>query len=415
MTHSNSRRLAIDGGQPAFPEGPPPWPLQEDAVRAALEEVYTDGHWGRYDGPYGEKLTNALAAKHEVARVHLCSSGTVAVELALRGLKVGEGDEVILAAYDFPGNFRSVEAVGARPVLIDLATGGWTVDAATIEQAISPQVRAVIVSHLHGSVADMRSIRDLANRYGLAVVEDACQAAGATVQGRPAGSWGDVGVLSFGGSKLLTAGRGGAVLTNRDDIPQRIKIFADRGNDAYPLSQLQAAVLLPQLDSLDARNAARLANVQRLVEQLAGLPWVQPFALPNETATSPMVSAANLPAFYKVGWLVSPSGNNEPTAESRSVGGKEAASLARTWFTKALRAEGVAMDEGFRGFVRRSSARCRVAGSLENAARAAAGTAILHHPALLQSSEYIDRLAAAIRDVAAEMPARIPSAFTADQ
>lgn len=407
MTSSNPRRLAIDGGRPAFPEGPPGWPTQDEAVHRALEEVFADGNWGRYEGPYLEKLAAGLAAKHRVRHVRLCSSGTIAVELALRGLKVGEGDEVVLAAYDFPGNFRAIEAVGARPVLVDLAPGGWTIDAAAIERALSPQVRAVVLSHLHGSQADMRQIRELAERHGLAIVEDASQAPGATVQGRPAGSWGDVGVLSFGGSKLLTAGRGGAVLTQRDEVAQRITIFADRGNDAFPISQIQAAILLPQLAALEVRHAARLASVQRLVRQVGQFPWLQPVALPAGPSGADDVAADNSPAFYKMGWLISAGGNNGLSVE--------AASLARSWFAKALRAEGVAMDEGFRGFLRRTSARCRVAGPLENAVRAVAQTAILHHPALLQPTEYIDRLAAAIRDVASQLPARISNAPAADQ
>jgi dTDP-4-amino-4,6-dideoxygalactose transaminase len=175
MTESSHRRLAIDGGRPAFPKGPPGWPLQDDAVREALAAAFAAGHWGRYDGPYVAELAERLASLHAVSHVHLCSSGTIAVELALRGLKVGEGDEVILAAYDFPGNFRCIEAVGARPVLVDLAPGGWTIDAAAIEAALSPQTRAVIVSHLHGSQADMRKIRELADRRGLAVPAARCR------------------------------------------------------------------------------------------------------------------------------------------------------------------------------------------------------------------------------------------------
>ena len=115
---------------------------------------------------------------------------------------------MILAAYDFPGNFRSVEAVGARPVLVDIDPRTWCLDSGRIAAAVSPATRAVIVSHLHGGLADMAQICEIASAHHLSVIEDACQAAGAQVQGRPAGAWGDAAVLSFGGSKLLTAGRG---------------------------------------------------------------------------------------------------------------------------------------------------------------------------------------------------------------
>ena len=121
-------------------------------------------------------------------------------------------------------------------------------------------MRAVIVSHLHGGLAAMPEIRAWADLRGVAVVEDACQVPGARIAGRLAGTWGDVGVLSFGGSKLLSAGRGGALLTDRSDVVQRIKIYSERGNQAYPLSELQAAVLLPQLESLAERNHAAAAE-----------------------------------------------------------------------------------------------------------------------------------------------------------
>src|SRR5262249_33508236 len=150
--------LAFDGGMPVLPEGPPTWPRPDESVRAALEAAYQDGSWGRYHGPHCERLQELLAEMHQVRNARLCSSGTIAVELALRGLKVGPGDEVILAAYDFPGNFRAIEAVGARPVLVDLAPDMWTLDLAQVAAAVSPQTKAILASHLHGSLADMKGL-----------------------------------------------------------------------------------------------------------------------------------------------------------------------------------------------------------------------------------------------------------------
>src|SRR5688572_19374145 len=156
-----------------MPLVPPPWPPPDEEVRQALAAAYADGSWGKYDGPHGQLLAARLREMHQVEHVLLCSSGTIAVELALRGLKVGPGDEVILGGYDFPGNFRAVEAIGARPVLVDLAGHGrphapreefvsrietptmWHLDPEQVKGAISPQTRAVIASHLHGSLAPM--------------------------------------------------------------------------------------------------------------------------------------------------------------------------------------------------------------------------------------------------------------------
>ncbi len=228
----------------------------------------------------------------------------------------------------------------------------------------------------------MRAVCELARASGLAVVEDACQTPGAEVQGRRAGTWGDVGVLSFGGSKLLTAGRGGALLTSDARAFQRAKVFGERGNDAFPLSELQAAVLLPQLDQLDERNRLRLANVQRLSS-----------ALCDESALQPAGNNSDLgiPSFYKLGWRLQPG----------SCGGR-----SRVDVIAALQAEGLAVGEGFRGFHRRGAARCRQVGQLTAVRAAAETTLLLHHPVLLESPEVIQLVAHAVKKVLHGLAAR---------
>ncbi len=260
---------ALLGGRPVRPQGPPDWPIPDEDVLQALESAYRDGSWGKYHGLYVERLEKQLAHYHGVEFAATCGSGTFAVELALRTLKIGPGDEVILAAYDYGGNFLSVHAVGAMPVLVDVDPDNWNLDLVPLREAIGPKTRAVIVSHLHGGLVPMREVKEIAAERGLRVIEDAAQAPGAVVQGRQAGTWGDVGILSFGGSKLLTAGRGGAFLTRHADIFQRARLWLHRGNHVCPLSELQAAVLVPQLDKLDTRNQQRAANVRLLSEGLS--------------------------------------------------------------------------------------------------------------------------------------------------
>lgn len=364
--------LAIHGGSPEFPEGPPTWPINDEEVHAALMAAYRDGSWGRYHGPYCERLAERLSEMHQIAFCLPCSSGTVAVELALRGLQIEEDQEVILAGYDFPGNFRSIESVGARPVLVDIDPATWCLDTSHLEEAVTAHTRAIVVSHLHGGMASMRKIMEFADHHGLKVVEDACQSPGAIVDGRIAGSWGDVSVLSFGGSKLLTAGRGGALLTNHAEIHQRIKIYCERGNHAFPLSELQAAVLLPQLDTLDERNQRRRASVQQLLASLSA-----------DRRLRPVVSnpATCRPSYYKLAFQFEPATQEEQ---------------ARDEWVRAARAEGVAIDTGFRGFVRRSARRCRQIGRLVHSQSAASSTVILHHPVLLQPSDVINRVAHAM-------------------
>jgi dTDP-4-amino-4,6-dideoxygalactose transaminase len=345
-----------------------PWPLPDDAVRAALEHCFADGSWGRYHGPHTSQLRGRLAGMHRVEHVQLCSSGTIAVELALRGLKVAAEHEVILAGYDFAGNFRAIEAIGARPVLVDIDPSTWCLDATHLAEAIGPQTRAIIVSHLHGGLADMPTIKALASAHGVGVVEDACQAPGAMLDGRMAGTWGDVGVLSFGGSKLLTAGRGGALFTHHADIHQRIKIHAERGNDAFPLSELQAAVLVPQLERLAGRNQLRRQRVDRILAQTANYSLVRPVQIHPHTQ----------PSFYKLAWLLK---------------GEQFESLGnRDRFIAAAQAERIPVDAGFRGFASRSPRRCRIVGDLTHSAAAARQTVVLHHPVLLAENDEVDRM-----------------------
>ncbi|QDS99823.1 DegT/DnrJ/EryC1/StrS family aminotransferase [Adhaeretor mobilis] len=336
-----------------------PWPCPDKAVLSALQAAFEDGSWGTYHGPHGERLSASLAREFQLEHVALCCSGTIAVELALRGCGVVEGDEVILAGYDFPGNFRAIEAIGARPVLVDIEPHSWAIDPSQLEDAASPAVKAILVSHLHGGLADMKSICQIAAKHGWAVVEDVCQQPGATVADKVAGTWGHAAVLSFGGSKLMTAGRGGAVLTGDAAIRQRIAVYQDRGNDAFPLSEIQAAVLLPQLSLLTERNVLRRRRINqaREIGEQAGQ-MLRPVT----------ITPGDEPAFYKHAWSYLPA---ESCPEERGR------LLEKLW------REGVPIDVGFRGFAKRTERRCRKPVPLVWSDRYAHSTLLLHHPILL--------------------------------
>ncbi|WP_158264778.1 DegT/DnrJ/EryC1/StrS family aminotransferase [Blastopirellula marina] len=345
------------------------WPLAEEpAVKEALLRAYEDGSWGRYHGPHVERLEAELAQMHGVKHALVCASGTIAVQIALRSLNPRPGDEVILAAYDFPGNFRAIQDAGQFPVLVDIDPRTWCLDPEQIEGAIGEKTVAIIVSHLHGGQAKMARIKQIAQSHGIAVIEDACQATGAIIEGKRAGAAGDVGVLSFGGSKLITAGRGGALLTDRDDCVQRAKIFCERGNHAFPLSELQAAVILPQLKQLDARNRTRDINVQRLRESLREL----------EEKLRPVEIERDRPAFYKHAWLCDSAARAE-----RIVALAEVNQLP--------------IGAGFRGFLKRPSSQTRKSGKLPASEAASRQTILLHHPILLKEREAIDWIAQWLR------------------
>ncbi len=354
---------------------PPAWPLPDEAVEAALRRAFADGSWGKYHGPNCRELSERLAALHDCEHVVLTCSGTAAVELALRGLRVGPGDEVILSAYDFEGNFKNVLAVGAKPVLVDVDSQSGQLDTDQLELARSPRTKVIITSHLHGGVVAMPIVRAFADQHRIAVIEDACQMPGAIVHLRVAGAWGDVGVLSFGGSKLLTSGRGGALVTRDAEIAQRIRVHTQRGNDAYPLSELQAAVLVPQLDRLAERNQLRTDNVSRLLSLLNDVAGLRCF-VDSES------SAESTPGFYKLGFWFDPA----------------AFGCSRDDFACAMRASGVALDPGFRALNRtHARGRFRAINELPNATRADEAILVLHHPVLLGTDVDLQRIREAIK------------------
>ncbi len=354
---------------------PPPWPLPDEAVEAALRQAFADGSWGKYHGSNCRVLCERLASMHGCEHVVLTCSGTAAVELALRGLRVGMGDEVILAAYDFEGNFKNLLAVGAQPVLVDIDANTGQLDVTQLEAARSEKTKAIIASHLHGGVVDMPAVRAFADQHGLGLIEDACQMPGAMIHGRVAGCWGDVGILSFGGSKLLTSGRGGGLFTADANIAQRIRLHTQRGNDAYPLSELQAAVLVPQLERLAERNRHRANNVANLLALLVNQNGLRSFAVGGNECSS-------RPGFYKLGFWY----------DCDQFGGR-----SRDDFACAMRAAEIALDPGFRSLHRtHTSRRFRAINELPNATRADESVLVLHHPVLLGDESHLHAIAEAI-------------------
>ena len=149
--------------------GPWPWPTPDSDVRIAIEQLLADGSWGRYHGPHCMALCDKLARYFDVDHVHLCSSGTSAVELALRGSNVRSGDEVILAAYDYKANFVNVLTVGARPVLVDTLPERPVLNPDLLDAALSSSTKAIICSHLHGCLAPIEQLAEFAAKHHLVV------------------------------------------------------------------------------------------------------------------------------------------------------------------------------------------------------------------------------------------------------
>ena len=290
----------------------PTWPPRCDGVLAELSALIASGDWAKYQPEVLDRLRGLIANFLNCKHVRLVSSGSAAVELALRAAVIGQNTpanlafdqqsgnsaaaEVICPAFDYPGNARAVRLVGAIPVLVDNSQSRWTVDPDAVLAAATPRTVAVIVSHLYGEIAPVDQLRELCDRHGWILLEDVCQMPGARIGGKPLGAFGHVAAWSFGGSKPLTAGCGGAITTNDDRIAQRLAAYADRPSDAYPLSPLQAAVLLPQWSSLDGLAQSQNQKLNRLVTRLGDQTPGWTFPVTNHDAYWPV--------FYKVPVIV---------------------------------------------------------------------------------------------------------------
>jgi dTDP-4-amino-4,6-dideoxygalactose transaminase len=238
-------------------------------------------------GAHVEGFEDDFAGWCETRHAIGVSSGTAALELALRGLGIGPGDEVIVPTNSFIATAEAVSAVGAKPVLVDVEEETSVLSAATVEPALTSATRCVIPVHLYGRPVDMDPLLALCRERGIRVIEDACQAHGARYKGRPVGSLADAGCFSFYPTKNLGAwGDGGALVTDSDDLAGQVKLLRSHGegkrhNHQMPartdrLDALQAAILRIKLGRLDDANQRRRDAGGALREALDGSPVVLP-------------------------------------------------------------------------------------------------------------------------------------------
>lgn len=259
----------------------------EGELTAAMREVLTAGVF--ILGPQGATLEREIAADLGVAHAVAVASGTDALHLALRAAGVGPGDEVVTPAFTFIATAEAVSYVGARPVFADIDPATYNLDPASLEAAITPATRAVIVVHLFGQTADLAALGKICERRGLMLIEDCAQAFGADFDGRRAGGWGLAGCFSFYPTKNLGAyGDGGMVTTNDGAFAEHVRMLRHHGASvAYRhevigynsrLDELQAAILRVKLRRVTRWNEQRRAHAGLYRRLLAG----SGFGLPAE-------------------------------------------------------------------------------------------------------------------------------------
>ena len=225
----------------------------------------------------------AFAKRMQTEHCQLVSSGTAALTVALTSAGIGAGDEVIMPTFTFVASFESILALGAIPILVDI-DDTLTLDPKAVEAAITPKTKCVMPVHMCGSMADLKALKDICDKHGLLLLEDACQALGGTYDGKPLGSYGDLGCFSFDYVKTITCGEGGAVITNNKKFAVNADQYQDHGHDHigndrgaethphlgynFRISELNAAVGVAQLAKLEDILAIQKRNYRVLREAL---------------------------------------------------------------------------------------------------------------------------------------------------
>jgi len=260
-------------------------PQLGEEEKAAVMAVLDSGMLaqGRRVAEFEARFAELCGVRHAVA----AASGTAALWLALLAHGIGPGDEVITTPFSFIASSNCALYVGARPVFVDIEPDTCLMDAAAIEARITERTRAILPVHLYGQSCDMAAIMEIAGRHNLVVVEDACQAHGATFEGQPMGSFG-TGCFSFYPTKNMTTGEGGIVTTDDDALAERLRLLRNHGQSQryqhdilgyhFRTTDIQAAIGLAQLGKLAAWNERRIANARYLSERLQGVrvPVVRP-------------------------------------------------------------------------------------------------------------------------------------------
>jgi dTDP-4-amino-4,6-dideoxygalactose transaminase len=328
-------RLAIAGGSPVRTKNHAEWPQFDGREREALLGVLESRNWGGYPFPnrLADRFSRAFAA-HQDARHALCAAnGTVTLEIALKAIGIKPGDEVIVPAYTFEATAAPVLKLGALPVFVDVLPDTYCLDAAAAAEAVTSRTRALIPVHLAMNMADMDAILELAARHDLKVVEDCAHAHGAKWREKGAGSIGDAGSFSMQTSKLMTAGEGGVVTTNDDEIFELCQSYVNCGRASqtdrfghrllgfnYRMTEFQAAILLAQLERLTEQTERRAARSMRLSDGLSKIPGISLLARDERLTTQ---------AIYQFVFKY----------DGEAFGG-----ASRDRFVAALEAEGVAAD-----------------------------------------------------------------------
>ena len=271
----------------------PEYAEEKDDLLDAVRTVFESGRLVLGDSVTG--FEREFAQRHGVAHCVGVDNGTNAIKLGLQALGVGPGDEVVTVSNTAAPTVVAIDGTGATPVFVDVRESDYLMDTDQVAAAITPRTRCLLPVHLYGQCVDMAPLRELADRHGLAILEDCAQAHGATHHGRVAGSMADAAAFSFYPTKVLGAyGDGGATITARDDVDEALRklryygmaeryyVVQTPGHNSR-LDEIQAEILRRKLRRLDAYVAGRQAVARRYEEGLGDTSLVLPATVPGNT------------------------------------------------------------------------------------------------------------------------------------
>ena len=335
---TNGGAPAVLGGTPVRDRPFPAWPVADASEERALSEVIRSGQWFRGSGTYVDRFEAEYAKRTGSPHCLATANGTSALILSLQALGVGAGDEVIVPPYTFVATVNAVLLLNALPVFVDTDPATFQIDARKVEAAITEDTRAIVPVHLGGNAADLDTILGVADRRGIPVVEDACQAHLSEWKGRKLGTYGRTGCFSFQASKNLNAGEGGAILTADkallDALYERHNNSRGRGQRGADFSyrapgvnlrmtEFQGALLLAQMERLEEQARRRDQNAAYLAQQLDAVGGLTPARMhPHCTRNAYHLFMTRY----------------DPAAF---------AGLSRAGFLKAMKAEGIPMMPGY--------------------------------------------------------------------
>ena len=321
--------LAINGGLPIRKAPFPPWPFFDDDERAAVSKILQSGNVNYWTGEECRLFEKEFAASVGVNYAVAMMNGSVALEAALMALNIGNGDEVIVTPRSYIASASCAVMRGAKPVFADVDRDSQNITADTIKKVITSHTRAIVAVHLAGWPCAMDEIMALANKHGLAVVEDCAQASGAFYKGRPLGSFGDAASFSFCQDKIMTTGgEGGMLVTNNKNIWSKVWSYKDHGksydvvysnNDLEPgpsfkwlhesfgtnwrMTEMQAAIGRIQLRKLEGWVERRRRNADILAKSFLKIPALRVTTPPDHIAHAYYKFYVFLkPDMLKTGW-----------------------------------------------------------------------------------------------------------------